>query len=185
MDRQWARRAGRVVALLLAAGLVTAGCGDDAEADADASPAATSNGAVEGEIVVFAAASLTNAFQAMADGGTLSISVKKMLKSPYVRRSGGRRATDRAQPVQPAPPIEVVEIAVRDTGDGIPRETLDRIFDPFFTTRREGTGLGLSISQSIIHEHAGFISISSAVNVGTIVSIYLPLEKRHGQRRRR
>ncbi len=125
-----------------------------------------------------------NALQAMPEGGRLTIRLRRSLKSPYVRRVAGRRATDRVEPPREARPMEFVELAVEDTGDGIPKETLERIFDPFFTTRRDGTGLGLSISQSIIREHGGTISIHSTVGRGTTATIHLPLEKRHGQRRR-
>lgn len=125
-----------------------------------------------------------NGFQAMSDGGVLTITLRRTQQPPYIRRRAGRRASDPVEPPEPARPIEYAEVAVTDTGDGIPADTLGRIFDPFFTTRRAGTGLGLSISQSIVREHGGMISISSTVGVGTSVLIHLPLEKRHGQRRR-
>jgi signal transduction histidine kinase len=69
-----------------------------------------------------------------------------------------------------------VEIAVADTGCGIPGELLERIFDPFFTTKPagEGTGLGLSISHEIVRRHGGRILVDSDVGRGTEVRIRLP-----------
>ena len=69
-----------------------------------------------------------------------------------------------------------VQIEVRDTGGGIPKENLERIFDPFFSTRPEGSGLGLAISHQIIHDHGGFISVESEVGKGTSFKIHLPLK---------
>jgi signal transduction histidine kinase len=80
--------------------------------------------------------------------------------------------------------MRYVQIRVGDTGRGIAKDTLPRIFDPFFTTRTKGTGLGLSITQSIIKEHGGFISVRSIESKGTTVLIDLPVERRHGERRR-
>jgi PAS domain S-box-containing protein len=125
-----------------------------------------------------------NALQAMPEGGVLTVSVGRTSRSPWVRRSAGRRAEDRARLPVPARPIEYVEIRVRDTGQGIPKEALERIFDPFFTTRRDGTGLGLPISQAIMREHGGFLNIESTPGRGTTASVYLPIEKRQGARRR-
>jgi C4-dicarboxylate-specific signal transduction histidine kinase len=50
-----------------------------------------------------------------------------------------------------------VEVAVSDTGQGIPLEKLPHIFDSFFTTKEEGLGLGLSIAKWIVEAHGGHI----------------------------
>lgn len=66
------------------------------------------------------------------------------------------------------------ELAVQDTGGGIPPEHLGRLFDPFFTTKQRGTGLGLAIAHSIIQAHDGEIVVDSAQGQGTTVTIRLP-----------
>jgi signal transduction histidine kinase len=60
-----------------------------------------------------------------------------------------------------------VQIAVEDTGGGIPREDLDKLFDPFFSTKKKGTGLGLAIVKSIIEGHGGEIEVESEPGKGT------------------
>lgn len=64
---------------------------------------------------------------------------------------------------------EHVEIAVADTGPGIPPEVIPRLFEPFFTTKAsgEGTGLGLAICERIVSEVGGAIEVESALGVGT------------------
>lgn len=71
---------------------------------------------------------------------------------------------------------EWICVEIRDTGNGIPPETMDRIFEPFFTTKPVGvgTGLGLSVSRDIVSELGGQISVDSKPGDGTTFSIYLP-----------
>jgi len=85
------------------------------------------------------------------------------------------------QPRSPEPgmaPVPTVEIAIIDTGCGIPEKDLKRIFDPFFTSKEvgKGTGLGLSVSHGIIRAHGGAIEVESTVGKGSTFRIYLPVE---------
>jgi two-component system, NtrC family, sensor kinase len=72
----------------------------------------------------------------------------------------------------------MAEIAIIDTGCGIPEKDLQRIFDPFFTTKGvgKGTGLGLSVSHGIVRAHGGAIEVESTLGEGSTFRIYLPLE---------
>ena len=75
---------------------------------------------------------------------------------------------------------EVVEIAVTDTGIGMPAEVCDLIFDPFFTTKPigKGTGMGLSISYQIVTDkHGGSLTCTSQSGQGTTFYIQLPLRQ--------
>ena len=69
-----------------------------------------------------------------------------------------------------------VEIRVRDTGSGIPKEIQARLFEPFFTTKPvgEGTGLGLSVTYGIIKDHKGEILVESEPGQGATFIIRLP-----------
>ena len=67
----------------------------------------------------------------------------------------------------------VLEIA--DTGTGLTPEEKDRVFTPYYTTKQHGTGLGLAIVQSVVSDHRGSITVSSAKNEGTTFHIELPL----------
>ena len=71
-------------------------------------------------------------------------------------------------------------VEISDNGCGIPAETLPRIFEPFFTTKKEAghRGLGLAWVYGIITNHGGGVSVSSQLNAGTSVRIYLPAEKK-------
>ncbi len=94
---------------------------------------------------------VTNAVQAMNGGGKLVISSRH-------GKGGGS-----------------VEIAVADTGKGIPPEFLPHVFDPFFSTKGEGgTGLGLSVSYGIVKSHKGEIRVDSKPGVGTTFTLELP-----------
>jgi two-component system NtrC family sensor kinase len=81
------------------------------------------------------------------------------------------------------PRQSMAEIAIADTGCGIPRENLPKIFDPFFTTKGvgKGTGLGLSVSHGTIEAHGGTIEVDSTVDVGSEFRILLPLGGGHDE----
>ena len=71
-----------------------------------------------------------------------------------------------------------VQVIIRDSGPGIPREVRKKIFDPFFTTKPvgKGTGLGLGICFRIIQQHHGKIRVGSKVGKGTEFAITLPID---------
>jgi two-component system sensor histidine kinase TtrS len=60
------------------------------------------------------------------------------------------------------------EIAVEDTGPGLPQMGRDRLFDPFFTTKADGLGLGLSISQGIVEAHGGRLTAAPRPDGGAV-----------------
>jgi nitrogen-specific signal transduction histidine kinase len=75
-----------------------------------------------------------------------------------------------------ASPGPHIVLEVSDDGVGMSEETLEQIFEPFFTTKAvgAGTGLGLASVYGIVEQHHGVISVKSAVDQGTTVTVYLP-----------
>jgi signal transduction histidine kinase len=73
---------------------------------------------------------------------------------------------------------DFVEIAISDTGCGIPEEYLGKIFDPFYTTKdsTKGTGLGLAVSYGIIKKHGGDIEVKSVAGEGSTFIVRLPVD---------
>lgn len=98
---------------------------------------------------------VSNAIQAMPQGGTLTISSKLGAGSSKKREE------------------ELVEINFADTGCGIAEEALDKIFNPFFSAKEGGIGLGLSIVHKIVESHGGKISVKSKRQKGTTFTIHL------------
>ncbi len=95
---------------------------------------------------------ISNAIQAMPDGGSLIIE-------------------------SDVPPVgDFARVSFTDTGCGIPEENVEKIFQPFFTTKdaTRGTGLGLAICDEIVRKHGGRIGVRSIVGKGTCFTVELP-----------
>ena len=98
---------------------------------------------------------ISNAIDAMPDGGTLTISARHERGGAA---DGGREA--------------VLEIS--DTGRGIPPDAMSQVCEPFFTTRAEGTGLGLAIAKRYVEQNGGALAIESEVGAGTTIQLRFP-----------
>ncbi|WP_155969987.1 two-component system sensor histidine kinase NtrB [Nitrospira japonica] len=98
----------------------------------------------------------TNAFEAMPDGGQLTIATGCRQID-----AGGRKG-------------EVIEISFQDQGQGIPKANLDKIFLPFFTTKKAGSGLGLAAVHRIVDLHGGWIKVESERQQGTRFVVCMP-----------
>jgi signal transduction histidine kinase len=72
---------------------------------------------------------------------------------------------------------DTVEIAVSDTGGGIPADVMPRLFEQFFTTKPQGTGLGLSITRQIAEEHDGTVTWDNRAPLGATFKIRLPIKR--------
>ena len=92
---------------------------------------------------------ISNALDAMPDGGNLTVSTQKH----------GAEAL----------------VTISDNGHGMTEEEAERLFAPFFTTKSDGTGLGLAYTQRIVTEHGGKINCATASGKGSTFSIQLPL----------
>lgn len=66
-------------------------------------------------------------------------------------------------------------VEIRDSGAGIPEDSLDKIFNPFYTTKKEGSGLGLFLAYQIIAKHGGAIFVESKLGEGAVFKVYLPI----------
>jgi PAS domain S-box-containing protein len=77
-----------------------------------------------------------------------------------------------------------IALTVADTGSGIAPEHIDQIFEPFFTTKQSvGTGLGLWVTRELVTKNDGRIKIRSQIGKGTVVTVWLPAERRQPGRR--
>lgn len=92
---------------------------------------------------------ILNAVQAMPKGGKLTV---KMVKRD-----------------------DSVEIAIKDTGVGIPEENMSKLFTPLFSTKVTGVGLGLTICKQVVEDHGGEITVKSKIGKGSTFTVKLPI----------
>jgi two-component system nitrogen regulation sensor histidine kinase GlnL len=102
---------------------------------------------------------IKNAFQAMAEAGTLTITTRVETDFHIRDQSAGRS--------------KLIWVDIEDQGTGIKEKDLPHIFSPYFTTKTNGTGLGLAICYRIIKEHGGLIRVESAEGKGTVFRVSL------------
>jgi PAS domain S-box-containing protein len=95
-----------------------------------------------------------NALQAMPQGGRLTI------------RAFKKR--------------ETITITVQDTGEGIPRENMEKIFSPFFTTKAKGQGLGLAVCRRLVEAQGGTITVKSKVGKGSVFTLQIAAREKPG-----
>jgi len=107
---------------------------------------------------------VTNGRDAMPAGGQLCLATRRLELS--ARESGTLE------------PGRYLELEVRDTGCGIPREALGKVFEPFFTTKQgKGTGLGLASVYGVVRAAGGDVRVVSEVGRGTSFRVLLPLSE--------
>ncbi len=99
---------------------------------------------------------LLNAFEAMGQSGTLTITTQNL------------------SPASPGGP-DRLRLTVQDTGPGMCEEGCRNLFQPFFTTKPNGTGLGLPITERIVREHRGVVSLENPSEPGAKFAIILPV----------
>ncbi|MFQ5607134.1 MAG: ATP-binding protein [Candidatus Zixiibacteriota bacterium] len=109
---------------------------------------------------------VVNAFQAMPNGGELSIGTSQKRLD---RLNGGYEGII---------PGKYVLLRIRDTGKGIRSDQLSRIFEPYYTTKEMGvggSGLGLSVVYGIVKDHHGYYDVFSTAGDGTEFVLYFPV----------
>ena len=110
----------------------------------------------KGEVLQIFSNIISNAADAMRQGGVLSISIR-----PIVSSMG-----------------DGIQTIVRDNGNGIRQEHLAQIFEPFFTTKGDlGTGIGLWVAKQLVEARGGEISVASSTeegNCGTALTVFIP-----------
>jgi PAS domain S-box-containing protein len=103
-----------------------------------------------------------NAREAMPTGGRVAVATRAVEVGPG-HPAAGELAAD-----------WYAELAVSDTGAGMPAEVRARVFEPFFTTKGKGTGLGLATVFGVVKQSGGHVLVESAVGAGTTFRVLLP-----------
>jgi PAS domain S-box-containing protein len=101
--------------------------------------------------------------------------LKFALKNILLNAAEAADATDSKIEIGLEKHVRGIRINIKDNGQGISPENIDKIFEPFFTTKIKAMGLGLTSAQRIVDIHNGRITARSEAGVGTIFSVTLPL----------
>jgi signal transduction histidine kinase len=111
--------------------------------------------------------------RAVADADKLRRAVENLVSNAIKFSYQDGRVT-----IDVTPTAEAVEVAVRDTGHGIPADEVPRLFERFYrgSARKPGTGLGLSIARNLVRLHGGDITVTSEVNRGSEFRVWIPRE---------
>ena len=112
-----------------------------------------------------------------ADADQIRMAVKQIIDNAVQAMNGVGTITLTIRPVDPGQ----AELAISDTGPGIPPADLDRVFEPLFTTKAQGIGFGLSITQIIIENHGGGVRAESDEKGGAVFVLTLPRVQAEGK----
>ncbi|SFD98504.1 CheR family methyltransferase [Flavobacterium phragmitis] len=108
-----------------------------------------------------------------------AIKYAKQERSPKIKIGVAEVAPDELIDFGANPDTQYIKLFISDNGIGFPKNFETLIFNPFYklntSDQQYGSGLGLTLVQKIVHNHKGFIKLSSEPNKGTIAYIYLPV----------
>lgn len=107
---------------------------------------------------------LSNAIEASSQDETIYVETGASIPSGKAQETGGLASES------------YFELKIKNYGEIIPSEEIQKIFSPFYTTKNYGTGIGLTISKKIVEDHGGSISAKSD-NEGTVFTVWLPLQQ--------
>jgi len=117
---------------------------------------------------------ITNAVQAMPEGGPLRVSARKVRRKRN-EEQGTEEQNLGTQTSNLEPDTDFIEISVTDSGEGIPPENMKKLFQPLFTTKARGIGLGLTVCKNLTEANSGRIEVESESGKGTTITIILPI----------
>jgi PAS domain S-box-containing protein len=110
---------------------------------------------------------VVNARDALPRGGTIRLKTRV-------------EAIGESRPIADLKSGHYVVVTIEDDGDGMEKETKARAFEPFYTTKEPGKGSGLGLSQvyGFVAQSGGHVELESEAGVGTVVTLYLPVDDR-------